>query len=514
MKTKAEQPVAENTPVAAPAAEPTPKAPRKPRAKKKAPLKVLLCASEAMPFIKTGGLADVVGALPLALAKQGVDVRVILPKYRLIPETYRNSMEHVVDFTVLMGMEKVYCGIDTLKEKGVRYYFVDNLALFGGDQVYTGDRDEGYHFAFFCRAILEALPRIDFFPDVIHGNDWQCGLLPVLLRAQYAGDPRYDAVRTVYTIHNLKFQGLFDIPWLNTYLGLDNKYFTSEGLEFYGVLSCMKGGIIYSDRVTTVSPTYAREIQSAYYGEMLDGLMRSRKEALCGILNGIDTDSYDPENDRFLRVTYSADNRRGKAVLKAALQQECGLEQKPNTPLMGFIARLTAQKGLDLIERVLDDIMRQDIQIVFLGMGDRHFEDFIRSAEKKYPGRVAAKVEMNEALAHRVYAGSDLFLMPSQFEPCGLSQMIAMRYGSIPIVRETGGLKDSVEAFNVYTDEGNGFSFTNYNAHEMLYTIERAVGYYHNEKLWDGLVRRAMGTDFSWNQSAKVYLQLYQELAK
>ena len=478
----------------------------------KGPLKVLLCASEAMPFIKTGGLADVAGALPVALNQEGLDVRVILPKYRLIPYTYICSMEHVVDFTVLMGSDRVYCGIDTIVENGVRYYFVDNLALFGGDRVYTGDQDEGYRFAFFCRAILEALPRIGWFPDVLHGNDWQCGLLSVLLRAQYGIDERYRAIRTVYTIHNLKFQGLFDFHWLNGYLGLNGGYFSPENLEFYGLLSCMKGGIVFSDRVTTVSPTYAEEIKTAYFGERLDGLLRKRQHVLSGILNGIDTDAYDPETDRFLRVTFSGDNRRGKAVLKASLQQECGLEQRPEAALIGFIARLTAQKGLDLIERVLDDIMRQDVQLVFLGLGDRHYEDFIRDAQNRYPGRVAAKVEMNEALAHRVYAGTDMFLMPSQFEPCGLSQMIAMRYGSIPIVRETGGLKDSVQPFNVYTDEGNGFSFSNYNAHDMLFTIERAVGYFRDEALWDRLVKRAMATDFSWHKSALVYKKLYEGL--
>ncbi len=480
----------------------------------KQPMKVLLCASEAMPFIKTGGLADVVGALPVALKQEGLDVRVILPKYRLIPSAYVNSMEHVTDFTILMGSDRVYCGIDTMVENGVRYYFVDNLALFGGDQVYTGDQGEGYKFAFFCRAILECLPRIGWFPDVLHGNDWQCGLLSVLLRAQYAMDPRYARIRTVYTIHNLKFQGLFDFGWLNGYLGLDWSYFTSEKLEFFGLLSCMKGGIVYSDRVTTVSPTYAEEIKSAYYGERLDGLMKKRQDVLSGILNGIDTDAFDPEGDRFLRVTFSADNRRGKAILKADLQKECGLDERPEAALIGFIARLTAQKGLDLIECVLDDILRQDVQIVFLGKGDRHYEDFIRAAQWRYPGRVAARVEMNEALAHRVYAGTDMFLMPSQFEPCGLSQMIAMRYGSIPIVRETGGLKDSVQPFNVYTDEGNGFSFSNYNAHEMLYTIERAVGYFHDEALWDRLVKRAMATDFSWHKSALVYKKLYEELTE
>ncbi len=476
------------------------------------PMKVLFCASECVPFVKTGGLADVAGSLPRALVQAGEDVRVILPKYRLIPYSYICSMEHVTDFTLLMGSQSVYCGIDTIVERGVRYYFVDNLALYSGDSIYTGHESEGYRFAFFCRAILEALPRIGFFPDIIHCNDWQTGLLPALLRCQYAGDPRYDAVRTVFTIHNLRYQGLFDWGYLNGFLGLSDWCYDPERLEFYGCASCMKGGLVFGDRITTVSPTYAQEIQTPYYGERLDGLLRHRQNVLTGILNGIDTEVYDPERDPYLRVSFSRENRRGKAVQKAALQQECGLEVKENTPLMSMITRLCPQKGLDLVERVLPDIMRQDIQIFFLSKGDAYYEDIVRQAAQAYPGRIAARIELNEPLAHRVYAGSDMFLMPSQFEPCGLSQLIALRYGAIPIVRETGGLQDTVHPFNVYTDEGNGFSFRPYNAHEMLYTIERACGYYKDKALWNRLIDRAMDSDYSWSRSAEKYRELYRSL--
>lgn len=484
----------------------------KQKKEKRRPLKVLYCASECVPFIKTGGLADVAGSLPRSLVASGEDVRVILPKYRLIPYSYICSMEHVVDFTILMGSQSVYCGIDTIVEGGVRYYFVDNLALYGGDSVYTGNEEEGYRFAFFCRAVLEALPRIGFFPDILHCNDWQTGLIPVLLRKQYAGDPRYDAVRTVFSIHNLRYQGLFNWGYMNSFLCLPGDVFTSEGLEFYGCLSCMKGGLVYSDRITTVSPTYAEEIKTAYYGERLDGLLRHRENVLSGILNGIDTEVYDPERDPYLRVSYSAENRRGKAVQKAALQQECGLEVRENVPILSMITRLCSQKGLDLVECVLDDIMRQDIQIIFLSKGEPHFEDFVRWAAERYPGRIAARIELNEPLAHRVYAGSDMFLMPSQFEPCGLSQLISLRYGTIPIVRETGGLKDTIEPFNVYTDEGNGFSFRSYNAHEMLFTIERACRYYRDKALWNRLIDRAMASDYSWPRSAEKYRELYRSL--
>lgn len=474
-------------------------------------MKVLFCASECTPFVKTGGLADVIGSLPAALKKRrGVEARVIMPKYSLIAPTYRNSMVHLGEFNVDMGGQKLYCGIDSIEENGVIYYFVDNLALFGGDTVYTGDEGEGFKFAFFCRAVLNALPMIGYWPNVIHCHDWQTGILPVLLKEQYSFDKRYAAIKTVYTIHNLRYQGLFDYDRINPYLGLRDECFTMDALEFYGLVSFMKGGILYSDRVTTVSPTYADEIMTAYYGERLDGLLRSRSDIVSGILNGIDTEAFDPERDPYLKVSYSRENLRGKAEQKRALQEECGLRQDPEPMLIGMVARLCSQKGLDLIECVLDDIMRQNVQMVFLGKGDAYYEYFLMTAEKKYPGRIAVCIDQNEALAHKVYAGSDMFLMPSQFEPCGLSQLIAMRYGTIPLVRETGGLKDTVIPFNVYTDEGNGFSFAPYNAHEMLYAIERACNYRKDKALWGRLVDRAMRSDYSWVRSAKEYVKLYR----
>ncbi|MDD3400848.1 MAG: glycogen synthase GlgA [Eubacteriales bacterium] len=473
-------------------------------------MKVLFVASECVPFVKTGGLADVLGSLPIALHKENVDARVILPKYRIIDQYWVNRMEHVCHFNILMGSQQVFCGIDTLEDNGVRYYFVDNLAMFGGEQVYTGDEQEGFRYAFFCRAVLEALPRIDFFPDVLHCNDWQTGLIPCLLRAQYGIDERYRAVRTVFTIHNLRYQGLFSFERMNRVLGLNSGYFSPDNLEFYGLMSFMKGGIVYSDRVTTVSPNYAEEIRTEYFGEHLDGLLRHRQSILSGILNGIDVTVYNPSDDRFIEPHFSKTAPANKQILKKQLQEECGLQVRDGVPLIALISRLTSQKGLDLIERVLDDIMRMDVQLLFLGKGDAHYEQLLCDAQARYGGRIATRIELNEALAHRIYAGADMFLMPSQFEPCGLSQLIALRYGTIPIVRETGGLKDSIIPYNMYSDTGNGFSFTNYNAHEMLYTIEQAVRYYYDDKvMWKRLQKRAMSCDFSWKASAKAYVKLY-----
>lgn len=476
-------------------------------------MKVLFVASECVPFVKTGGLADVLGSLPVTLRKENVDARVIIPKYRIIDSYWHSRMEHLCHFNILMGSQQVFCGIDTVEDNGVRYYFVDNLAMFGGEQVYTGDEQEGFRFAFFCRAVLEALPRIDFFPDVLHCNDWQTGLIPCLLRGQYGIDERYRAVRTVFTIHNLRYQGLFSFERINRVLGLNSGYFSPENLEFYGLLSFMKGGIVYSDRVTTVSPNYAEEIRTEYYGEHLDGLLRHRQGVLSGILNGIDSTVYNPADDRFIEPHFSKTAPANKLILKRQLQQECGLSVRDGVPIISLISRLTSQKGLDLIECVLDDIMRMDVQLLFLGKGDAHYEKLLCDAQARYAGRIATRIELNEGLAHRIYAGSDMFLMPSQFEPCGLSQLISLRYGTIPIVRETGGLKDSITPYNQYTDEGNGFSFQNYNAHEMLSTIETAVGYYYDDKdMWKRLVKRAMRCDFSWKASAKAYVALYCDI--
>ena len=476
-------------------------------------MKVLYVTSECVPFIKTGGLADVAGSLPIELNRQGADVRVVLPKYRCIDWYWRERMTHVTDFPVLFGFGSLYCGVETLVDNGVTYYFIDNEEMFSVDAIYGDGMQEGYRFAFFCRAVAEMLRHMDFAPDVLHLNDWQTGLIAAMARTQYAGDARFGAMRIVFSIHNLRYQGIFDWPLMNARLGFDERLFTPDYLEFYGNLSCMKAGLVFADHINTVSPTYAREIRTAYFGERLDGLLRARGEAVSGILNGIDRTIYDPATDRFLGAHFSLDDMAGKATQKRYLQQEMHLSERPEVPVIAMISRLTPQKGLDLVERVLTDILRMDVQLVLLGDGDRRFVDLLNWAAWRYPGQVGTYIGLNEGLAHRIYAGSDMFLMPSQFEPCGLSQMIALRYGSVPVVRETGGLCDSVVPYNQYTDEGTGFSFANYNAHEMLFTLERAVRYYYEDRpMWARLVRRGMEQDFGWAPSARQYLALYRLL--
>lgn len=476
-------------------------------------MNILFAASECEPFIKTGGLADVVGALPAELERQGADARVVLPKYRGIDAYWQSRMEHLCHFEVLFGWESCYCGVERVIHNDVCYYFIDNESFFAVDAIYGDGLSEGLRFAFFCRAVLEMLAHIDFSPAVLHCNDWQTGLIPALLKNQYAERPGYESMKAVFSIHNLRYQGLFDWREINGRLGLPEWLYSPEYLEFYGNMSCMKAGLVFADKLLTVSPSYAEEIKMPYYGEQLDGLLRHRAAALSGILNGIDTVVYDPGTDRFLSHHYTMDGLAGKAQSKAALQAECGLAKSPTVPLIGFVARLSSQKGLDLIERVLDDIMRLNVQLVFLGKGEKRFEDMLHWASWRYGGRVHARAEQDEGLAHRIYAGADMFLMPSQYEPCGLSQMIALRYGTVPIVRETGGLKDSVVPYNRYTDDGTGFSFANYNAHEMLDTIERAVAFYEGDKaLWQRLQRRGMALDFSWTQAAGEYRRLYDSL--
>jgi len=475
-------------------------------------LKVLFCASECVPFVKTGGLADVAGALPIALKQSGVDVRVILPKYGMIDEYWKSRMQHVCHFEVLFGWEKLFCGVESVTDNGVTYYFIDNESFFYVNEIYGDGPNEGLRFSFFCRAVLETLPHIGFFPDVMHLNDWQTGMIAALLKTQYAGGAEYAHIRTVFSIHNLKYQGLFAWKEIAGRLGLDERYYTSEYLEFYGCISMMKSGLVFADRIATVSPTYADEIKTPYYGENLDGLLRARENTLSGILNGIDYTIFDPATDRFLPNHFDAAHLEGKRESKRALQKECGLAQR-DVPLVGMIARLSSQKGLDLVERVLGDIMRIDLQIVFLGKGEQRYVDLLNWANWRYPKRIHARIELDEGLAHRIYAGSDMFLMPSQFEPCGLSQMIALRYGSVPVVRETGGLKDTIVPYNMYTDEGNGFSFANYNAHEMLFTLERAARYWYEDKpIWKRMMLRGMADDFSWNKPAQEYLALYRAI--
>ncbi len=476
-------------------------------------MKVLFVASECVPFSKTGGLADVVGALPKELKKQGVDVRVITPLYSAISYEWRSKMEHVLYFYVNLGWRRQYVGIEKLELNGITYYFIDNEYYFGRPYIYGLGGDEGERFAFFCRAVLEALPQIKFMPDVLQLNDWQTGLIPAMLEIQYRVLPAYKKLRTVFTVHNLQYQGMFPINEIEDLVSLGALAYTADHMEFYGQCSFMKGGLTFSDKITTVSPTYASEIQTAFYGERLDGLLRARSGDLQGILNGIDTDEYNPETDPLIARNYGFDSFPLKVENKLALQQELGLEVGADIPLIGMVGRLSGQKGLDLVERVLDGIMSTGAQMVVLGMGEDKYIDLFSWAQWKYQGKLAARIEMNHQMAHKIYAASDMFLMPSMFEPCGLSQMISMRYGSLPIVRETGGLRDTVLAYNEFNGGGNGFTFFNYNAHDMLAVIEQAVGCYRGRpEGWHQLVERAMKGQYGWDQSAHHYLDLYKKL--
>ena len=476
-------------------------------------MKILFTASESVPFVKTGGLADVVGALAPVLAAQGHDVRVIIPDFSAIPQEYTEKMVHVCDFEVQLGWRRQYCGIEKIEMDGVIWYFMDNKFYFGRPYIYGMGGDEYERFGFFCRGVLNMLPLIDFQPDVIHAHDWQSGMVPALLKIQYAHLPFYGKIKTVFTIHNLQYQGIFGIREVQDILGLGDSLWTDDKLECFGCANFLKAALVYSDAITTVSPSYSEEIQTAYYGERLDGLLRARKSDLHGVLNGIDMADYDPAKDKRIASVYSMDDMAGKAACKKALQEELGLDVRPDVPIIGMVGRLSNQKGLDLVDYVIADIMRQDIQLVVLGMGEGRYFNLFSWAEGEYKGRVAARFTMDHALAHKIYAGADMFLMPSQFEPCGLSQMIAMRYGTVPIVRETGGLRDTVLSYNEFSGEGNGFTFFNYNAHDMLHTIERAVDYYlHHQDTWKIIQKRGMEGDYSWTHSAGEYMKIYQDL--
>ncbi len=477
-------------------------------------MKILFATSECMPFVKTGGIADVMGALPREILKAGEDVRVILPLYKAIGAEWREKMQHMLYFYINLGWRRQYVGIETMVYGGVTFYFVDNEQYFGRDYIYGMGGDEGERFAYFCRAVMEALPKIDFIPDVLHCNDWQTGLIPVLHKLQYKHLELFANMRTVYTIHNLQYQGLFPIDTIEDLLYLGNLAYTSDALEFYGMCSCMKGGIVFADEITTVSPTYSQEIQTAYYGERLDGLLRTRVDHLTGILNGIDTEEFDPEKDPLLTRNYTPDTYDRKVENKLALQRELGLTVDANVPMIAMITRLAGQKGLDLVECVLPEIMNTGAQLVILGMGESRYVDLFSWAQWKYPLQVSANFQMNNALAHKIYAAADLFLMPSLFEPCGLSQLISLRYGTLPITRETGGLRDTVLAYNEYTGDGNGFTFLYYNAHDMLHVIENAVRMFHEQReLFNSLAIRAMKGQYGWDQSARKYIELYEKLA-
>ena len=474
-------------------------------------MKILFVSSECVPFIKTGGLADVVGSLATVLARDGHDVRVVLPMYTAIELQWQQKMESVLHFDVQLGWRRQYCGVLTLKHDGVTYYFLDNKYYFGRPYVYGLGGDEYERYSYFCRAVLNALPLIDFQPEIIHAHDWQAGMVPALLKIQYQHLPFYAPIRTVFTIHNLQYQGIFGIKEVQDVMGLGDGLWSADKLEFSGCANFMKAGLVYTDIITTVSPSYAEEITTAYYGERLDGLIRSRKDSLYGVLNGIDTDLYNPETDGMIYQTYTDKTLADKAKNKAALQKDLSLEAR-DVPLIAMIGRLTNQKGLDLVDCVLGDIMGENLQMAILGMGDARYTNLFSWAETKYRGQLAARFAMDNALAHKIYAGADFFLMPSLFEPCGLSQMISMRYGAVPIVRETGGLRDTVLSYNEETGEGNGFTFQNYNAHDMLAVIRRALEYYRNKQdVLLTLRKRGMQGDYSWAHSAKEYEALYRK---
>lgn len=475
-------------------------------------MKVLYVASEAVPFAKTGGLADVAGSLPKALKAEGVDVRVIMPKFGKIPEKFRNAMEHVYDGEIPVSWRSKYVGLDKIEHDGVIYYFVDNEEYFRREGFY-GYGDDAERFSFFCRAVLNLLPAMDFWPDVIHTNDWHSGLVNVLLKIEHQGDERYEKIRTLYTIHNLKYQGVFPKDVMSDVLGLDWKYFNNGDLEFYDAVNFMKGGLIYADYISTVSKTYAKEIQYEYFGEHLDGLLRSRQDTLFGIVNGIDYDVYNPSTDKNLYEGYDVTTLDRKADNKVLLQKDFGLPISRRTPMVAMVTRLVAAKGLDLVVRMMDEILQhEDIQFVLLGTGDKEYEDWFKGLAWRFPKKVSANIYFSNQLAQRIYAASDIFLMPSNYEPCGIGQLIALRYGSVPVVRETGGLKDTIIPYDKYTKQGNGFRFADYNAHEMMYALKRALSAYENYEEWKQIVENAMNSDYSWKKSAREYKALYEKL--
>lgn len=475
-------------------------------------MQIVFASAECAPFVKTGGLGDVAGSLPAALVRAGAEVIVMVPKYATIKDEYKAQMEHFSDFYVSLGWRNEYCGLEKLEHDGVTYMFIDNERYFARDYPY-GFFDDGERFAFFSKAITESLQHLPagFECDILHCNDWQTALAPVFLREFYQGLPLYDRVKTVFSIHNVAFQGQFSDTVMEDILGVAHIPAAASQLRCDACsINYMLGALRYADAITTVSPTYANEIQTPEFGEGLDGVLRERSYALQGILNGIDVTGFDPATDKRIAANYTVEDRSGKAVCKAKLQEELGLEVRDDRPLMVMVTRLTRQKGLDLVMYALDRILAGGVQVAVLGTGDRDYEDGLRYFQDKYPGTMAARIEFDPALSQRMYAAADIFLMPSKFEPCGLSQIIAMRYGTLPIVRETGGLKDTVIPYNEFTGEGTGFSFSNFNGDEMGDAVFRAARlFWDNREAWNQLVTQAMSQDFSWTRSADKYLDLY-----
>lgn len=474
-------------------------------------MNILFVVSEATPFIKTGGLADVAGSLPGALAAAGADVRVILPLYGGISDHWRGQMTCLRRYFVNLAWRSLYCGLYELKQGGVTYYFLDNEQYFKRGELY-GYYDDGERFGYFCRAVVETIPQLDWMPDIVHCNEWQTALVPIYLREEGQKIARGRPIKTVFTIHNIEYQGRFGRKTLEDLFGLPARLYDDGTLEYFGDLSLLKGALLTADFVTTVSPTYAKELRDPFFALGMEGVIAACGHKMRGILNGIDTVLYDPAGDPSICCSYSPEKLAGKVKNKLALQRSLGLKPDQGTPIVACVSRLVPHKGFDLVAAALPALMEQDVQFVLLGRGDFSFEQTFLEAEKQYPTRLAARIMYSAGLSMNIYAGADLFLMPSRSEPCGLSQMIAMRYGAVPVVRETGGLYDTVAPYREDTGEGNGFTFQQYNAGDMLGALRRAVSCYRNKEVWETLMRRGMTADFSWAKSAAEYLTLYRQL--
>ena len=477
-------------------------------------MKVLYVTAECWPFIKTGGLGDVAYALPKALKKEGVDVRVIMPKYSNIPTYLKDKFKPVAEFSVKVGWRNQYCGIEPMELDGITFYFIDNEFYFKrSDQpsIY-GHGDDPERFAFFTNAVLAAIEKLNFYPDVMNLNDWHTGMIPLMLKENYGHLRKYKNIKTVYTIHNLQYQGIFNKEILGNIFDLSYDHFNNGDIEFYGNVNFMKAGIVFADEVTTVSKTYAKEIQTEFYGEGLDGLLKANAYKLEGILNGIDYDLNNPATDNTIFVNFDVNCIEKKLENKKKLQEILGLEVNPDIPLVGIVSRLTSQKGLDLINYMMPEIMSENLQMVVLGTGEHQYQSMFNYYNSNFSDKLSARITFDTAFAQQIYAACDIFLMPSLYEPCGIGQMLAMRYGSIPIVRETGGLKDTVMPYNKFTGEGNGFSFANYNAHEMFFTLQKAIKLYQDKNIWNNLIINAMNTDNSWKKSAQDYIRIFKSL--
>ena len=475
-------------------------------------MKVLFVGAEAVPYISTGGLGDVLGSLPQALAKKkGMDVRVVLPLYKKTKEKFLSQLELVDKITVELSWRNQYCGIYKIENDGVTYYFIDNEYYFNRDNIY-GEFDDAERFAFFGKAVLDIMPAIDFYPDIMHTNDWQSATSVIYLKRKYCLKPYYRDIKTIYTIHNIDYQGIFSMSILGDVFGLDTLG-DKEIVEYNGCINLTKGAIVCTDKISTVSQRYADEIKTEFYSSGLHYVLNLYSHKLTGIVNGIDTSYYNPQNDDVIAKKFTSKEMSGKAECKRVLQEMCGLEQNANVPVVSMISRLASHKGFDLVKFILPEILSMNVQFVLLGTGEAELEEYFKTIQYRYPDKIKIFLEFNKDLSKKIYAGSDIFLMPSKSEPCGLAQMICSAYGTIPVVRETGGLYDTIKPYNVYTGEGNGFTFTNYNAHEMKDAVGRAVELFYDKKKWSALCKKAMETDFSWDASAEKYIALYNVLA-